>query len=74
MEQSFTYFKRMQQRINGFIVAHSRIDEITLKKLMFDTDELASDTGTIIDGGEAVSYGLIDEIGGLKEALERLRQ
>lgn len=74
VEQSFTYFKRMQQRINGFIVAHSRIDEITLKKLMFDTDELASDTGTIIDGGEAVSYGLIDEIGGLKEALERLRQ
>ena len=40
---------------------------------MFDTDELASDMGTVIDGGEAVSYGLIDEIGGLKEALDRLR-
>lgn len=70
VEQSFTYFKRMQDRINGFIVAHSKIDDKTLKNLMFDTDELASDMGTIIDGDEAVSYGLIDETGGLKEALD----
>ncbi len=69
VEQSFTYFKQMQDRINGFIVSHSKIDDTTLKKLMFDTDELASDMGTIIDGEKAVSYGLIDEIGGIKEAL-----
>ena len=69
VEQSFTYFRQMQDRINGFIVSHSKIDDTTLKKLMFDTDELASDMGTIIDGEKAVSYGLIDEIGGIKDAL-----
>ncbi|MBQ7698862.1 MAG: ATP-dependent Clp protease proteolytic subunit [Clostridia bacterium] len=74
VEQSFTYFKQMQDRINGFIVAHSKIDGVTLKKLMFDTDELASDMGTIIDGEKAVSYGLIDEIGGIKDALGWLKR
>lgn len=69
VEQSFAYFRQMQDRINGFIVSHSKIDDTTLKKLMFDTDELASDMGTIIDGEKAVSYGLIDEIGGIKDAL-----
>lgn len=72
VEQSFTYFRQMQDRINGFIVSHSKIDAQALKKLMFDTDELASDMGTIIDGEKAVSYGLIDEIGGVKEALSWL--
>ncbi|MBO4422134.1 MAG: ATP-dependent Clp protease proteolytic subunit [Clostridia bacterium] len=69
VEQSFTYFRKMQERINGFVVSHSRIKKEQLERLMFDTDELASDMGTIIDGGEAVSYGLIDAIGGLNDAL-----
>ncbi len=72
VEQSFTYFRRMQKRINGFIVEHSGISEKQLEKLMFDTDELASDTGTIICGGEAVSSGLIDATGGLCDALSWL--
>ena len=49
VEQSFTYFRQMQQRINGFIVSHSGISKDELDRLMFDTDELASDMGTIID-------------------------
>lgn len=69
VEQSFTYFKQMQNRINGFILSHSRVSKEYLDKLMFDTDELAADIGTIIDGDEAVSCGLIDETGGLKDAL-----
>ena len=69
VEQSFTYFRKMQERINGFVVSHSRIKKEQLERLMFDTDELASDMGTIIDGGEAVSHGLIDAIGGLNDAL-----
>ena len=73
VEQSFTYFRQMPDRINGFIVAHSGIDGQTLHKLMFDTDELASDMGTIIDGEKAVSCGLIDETGGIKDALGWLR-
>ena len=69
VEQSFTYFRQMQERINGFITAHSKISKEELDRLMFDTDELASDMGTIIDGKEAVSNGLIDCIGGLNDAL-----
>ena len=72
VEQSFTYFKAMQDRINGFILSHSRIKKETLDKLMFDTDELASDVGTVINGYEAVEFGLIDEVGGLKEAVSAL--
>jgi len=69
VEQSFTYFRQMQDRINNFITAHSGISKAELDRLMFDTDELASDMGTIIDGKEAVENGLIDTIGGLNDAL-----
>ena len=64
---------KMQDRIIGFTVRNSRIDEKTLRQLIMQTDELASDTGTIIDGREAVEYGLIDGIGGLSTALRALR-
>lgn len=74
VEQSFTYFKQMQERVNNFIVAHSRISKKELEKLMFDTDELASDMGTVIDGNDAVSSGLIDSIGGVKDALSFLKK
>ena len=73
VEQSFTYFRQMQDRINGFIIAHSGITKQELDRLMFDTDELASDMGTIIDGKEAVEKGLIDCTGGLKDALGWLK-
>lgn len=73
VEQSFTYFRQMQDRINGFIITHSGITKQELDRLMFDTDELASDMGTIIDGKEAVEKGLIDCTGGLKDALGWLK-
>ena len=72
VEQSFTYFRQMQERINGFIVSHSRIDRKELDRLMFDTDEIAADMGTVIDGKAAVECGLIDERGGVTEALSWL--
>lgn len=71
--QSFEHMRRMQDRIIGFTVRNSRIDECTLRRLIMQTDELAADTGTVIDGREAVEYGLIDSIGGLSDALEALR-
>ena len=48
------------------------ISEPVLKKLMYATDELANDVGTILIGKEAVDYGLIDEVGGFSEALAKL--
>ncbi len=71
--QTYAYLRRMQERIIGFITSHSRISADNLRRLMLNTDELANDVGTIIDGGEAVACGLIDEIGGLSDALEYLK-
>lgn len=72
--QTFRYFEKMQKRITSFILRTSRIDEADLKKLMYATDELANDVGTILIGKEAVDYGLIDEVGGFSSALEKLHE
>lgn len=70
--QTFKYFSKMQERINDFIQRTSHIDGKTLTKLMMQTDELLNDMGTILIGEEAVKCGLIDEVGGVKEALAKL--
>jgi ATP-dependent protease ClpP protease subunit len=72
--QTFEYFNKMQERIIDFIVAHSNIDDKVLRKYMFSTSELANDVGSIIVGNEAVSSGLINEIGGLRQAMDKLRE
>ena len=72
--QTFEYFNKMQERIIDFIVTHSNIDDKVLRKYMFSTSELANDVGTIIVGNEAVSSGLINEIGGLRQAMDKLRE
>ena len=71
--QSFTYFQEMQKRIINFICDHSRADKDKIYELMMRPDMIATDVGSIIEGREAVEYGLIDEIGGLDRALEALR-
>lgn len=70
----FEYLEKMQDRISGFITDNSNVSPSVLKKLMYSTDELASDMGSIIDGKKAVEIGLIDELGGLKEALAELKK
>ncbi len=71
--QSFEAMKRMQDRILTFVVEHSKAKKATLQKLIGKTDEMTTDMGTILSGEEAVEIGLIDEIGGLKEAIAALR-
>ena len=71
--QSFKYFSEMQRRIVDFICNHSRADKDTVYELMMRPDMMATDVGSIIDGEEAVKYGIIDEIGGLDKALAALR-
>lgn len=73
-EQTYDYFRRMQDRIVDFIVRTSRADRATILKLMSSTDEMANDVGTILYGKEAVDIGLIDQTGGLKDALTKLRE
>ncbi len=73
VEQSFEYFRRMQERVNGFICTHSSVDTDKLDKMMFDTSDIVADIGTIISGTQAVECGLIDELGGISSALTALR-
>ena len=70
--QSFTYFQEMQKRIINFICDHSRAQKDKIYELMMRPDMMATDVGSIIEGREAVEYGLIDEIGGLDRALDAL--
>ena len=72
--QSFSYFQEMQKRIVNFICDHSRADKDKVYELMMRPDMMATDVGSIIEGKEAVGYGLIDEIGGLDRALDALRE
>ena len=72
--QSVKYFKEMQGRVNRFICDHSHITEDKLNALMFARDDMANDTGSVIDGEEAVRVGLADRLGGLSDALAELAQ
>jgi len=71
--QAFDYLEKMQDRIIKFIVSHSKIDEDYLRRIISRTDVLVNDIGSILDGNEAVGCGLIDEVGGIKEALAYLK-
>ena len=70
--QTYEYFERIQDRILNFIVNHSSIDKDKLKSLMLNTTQLAKDVGSILVGQESVENGLINEVGGIKEALNML--
>jgi len=72
--QSFNHFREMQNRITRFVCGHSRIDEDTLARLLSSTDDMANDVGSILDGDAAVRVGLIDSVGGLKDALKALKE
>jgi len=72
--QTFEYFNKMQERITDFIIRTSKIDKETVNRLMLQTDELLNDMGTILIGKQAVDNGLIDEVGGISEALSKLNQ
>ena len=72
--QTFRYFERIQEQIADFVTTNSRVDREKFLELMMRTGELATDVGTIVYGKEAVRLGLIDELGGLSDALECLHR
>lgn len=74
INETFEYFKKMQERITQFIIRTSKIERDELDKIMHSKDELISDVGSVLIGKEAVDCGLIDEVGGLREALSKLRE
>ncbi|GFZ82979.1 translocation-enhancing protein TepA [Compostibacillus humi] len=72
--QTFEYLDKMQERVIQFVINHSNIKEEKFKDLMFAKGNLTRDIGTNVVGREAVEYGLIDEVGGVKEAMEKLNE
>lgn len=70
--QTFRYFHRIQQQIADFVTTNSGISREQFEGFMMATGEMATDVGTILYGKEAVSSGLIDQLGGLSDALEEL--
>lgn len=72
--QTFRYFERIQEQIADFVTSNSRVERGKFLELMMRTGELATDVGTIVYGKEAVHLGLIDELGGLSDALECLHR
>lgn len=72
--QTYEYFEMIQDRILSFVSGHSSIAYGQVKRLMLNTEMLTRDLGTVLVGKEAVEQGLIDEVGGIKEALGKLYQ
>ena len=72
--QTFDYFKQIQDRITGFVCSHCKISKTRLEELMMETGVLTKDVGTILVGQEAVNEGIINEVGGIKEAMEHLHE
>ena len=67
--QTFSYFERMQDRIVNFVANNSHLSADRMRTLMMETGEMATDVGTVLDGEHAVEEGLIDELGGLSDAI-----
>lgn len=72
--QTFEYFEKIQDRIIRFVVDHSGISYQDFKNLMLATNQLAKDVGSILIGAETVKLKIIDEVGGIKEALAKMNE
>ena len=70
--QTFDYFKQMQDRITGFVCRHCRVSRSRMEEMMMTTGILTKDMGTILVGEDAVREGIINEVGGIKEAMHKL--
>ena len=74
VKQSLQNMLRTQDRITGFLARHSNMKKERVEELMLNPTELVKDVGTLLEGQEAVSEGLIDEVGGMSDALKKLHE
>ncbi len=72
--QTYEYFRLIQDRITGFIADHSSVNQEKLEEMMVKPGILSRDLGTILVGEQAVECGLYQEVGGIKEAIQRLHE
>ena len=71
--QTYSQFQQIQDRILNFIARHSRAEKDKLEQLMMNTSMLSKDLGTVLVGKDAVEQGLVQEVGGVSKALEKLK-
>lgn len=71
--QTYEYLDKMQDRVIRFVTSHSNVTEANFRRMMFQTGELARDIGTVLVGKDAVQQGLVNEVGGLSQAVAKLR-
>ena len=72
--QSYRNMERTQDRITSFISKHSNISQARLEELMLDPTQLVKDVGTMLEGPDAVKEGMINEVGGISQALNKLHE
>ncbi len=72
--QTFEYFSRMQERIVNFVVRNSNVSSEKFNALMLETKMLLNDMGTVLIGQQAVDCGLINCIGGISDAIAKVRE
>ena len=72
-ETAFAYLRKTQERVINFIEKHSKADRDAVVRMINRTDDMPNDIGTILFGQEAVDLGIIDEVGGLSQALKKLK-
>lgn len=73
VSQTFEYFKQIQDRILSFVCSHCKIPKERLEELMLETEFLTKDVGSVLVGEEAVKEGIINEVGGIREAYQKLK-
>lgn len=71
---TYDYFQLLEERITGFMETHSHAKKERLREMMMNTKMLSKDMGTILVGEQAVAEGLIDEVGGIHDAIWKLRE
>lgn len=72
--QTYEYFKRIQDRITGFVASHSNVRKERIEELMLKEGELTKDLGTILVGEDAVKEGFIDAVGGIDSAMKKIKE
>jgi ATP-dependent protease ClpP protease subunit len=72
--QTYEYFRRIQDRITGFVAEHSKVKKERIEEMMLKEGELTKDLGTILVGEDAVREGFIDEVGGIDAAMRKIKE
>ncbi len=72
--QTYEYFRRIQDRITGFVASHSKVKKERIEEMMLKEGELTKDLGTILVGEDAVREGFIDEVGGIRAAMKKIKE